>query len=107
VDGLRLLARARATGLRVAEDGGRLVVRGPRSGAPVAEELLAAKGAVLEALAVVARGEAGEPWWEDRAPTGTAPILWLPPRECIAPVACARLGPCPRRAAGRPCRGEP
>ncbi len=42
-------------------------------------------------------------WWDDRVPTGSAPILCLPPRTCIAPRACARLGPCERHEAGAPC----
>ena len=42
-------------------------------------------------------------WWKD-SPAATAPISWIPPRECVGPVACARLGPCVRHAAGRPCR---
>ena len=42
-------------------------------------------------------------WWDDRMPAGSAPILCLPPAGCIAPRACARLGPCERHAAGRPC----
>ena len=44
-----------------------------------------------------------EPWWDDVVPAGSAPILHLPPRGCIAPIACSRLGPCERQAAGRPC----
>jgi len=55
------------------------------------------------------RGDIGGPggaravWWRDVA-DATAPIVWIPPRECCGPVACARLGPCDRLAAGRPCR---
>ena len=59
-----------------------------------------------------------DPWWDD--PTtrplppaasdldravrrSLAPILHLPPRGCIAPVACSRLGPCDRRRGGGSC----
>ena len=44
-----------------------------------------------------------EPWWDDIVPAGSAPILHLPPREGVAPIACSRLGPCERHRAGRPC----
>ncbi len=46
-------------------------------------------------------------WWDDRLPTGSAPILCLPPRTCFAPRACARLGPCVRHAVGVPCLVRP
>ena len=48
-----------------------------------------------------APAEAPTVWWRD--PPGLAPILVMPPRPCIAPIACSRLGPCDRHAAGRPC----
>ncbi len=46
-------------------------------------------------------------WWDDRVPTGSAPILCLPPRTCFVPRACARLGPCERHVAGAPCLVRP
>ena len=49
--------------------------------------------------------EAPDVWWTD-SPAAVAPIVWSPPRECYGPIACARLGPCENRAAGRPCRLE-
>ena len=49
------------------------------------------------------RLEADGVWWDDTMPTFSAPVLYLPPRSCIAPRACARLGACERHAAGRPC----
>ncbi len=49
----------------------------------------------------------GEARWQDRMPAGSAPILHLPPRVCIGPSACARLGPCERHVAGRPCLVAP
>ena len=52
MDGLTLLAAARAAGLTVGAVGDRLVIRGPRSGAAVAENLLAHKSLVLAALRV-------------------------------------------------------
>ena len=45
-----LLQRARLAGLRLLADGDRLVIRGPRSQARLAKELLARKADVLEAL---------------------------------------------------------
>lgn len=47
--------------------------------------------------------EAPPVWWTD-SPAAVAAIVWSPPRECCGPVACSRLGPCDRLAAGRPCR---
>jgi len=46
-------------------------------------------------------------WWDDRVPVGSAPILCLPPPPCIAPRACARLGPCARHVAGASCLRQP
>ena len=42
-------------------------------------------------------------WWDDRGATGATPVLHLPPRGCIGPRACSRLGPCVRHVAGAPC----
>lgn len=50
MDGLALLAEARACGLTVSADGARLVIEGPRYAGPVAVRLLADKVAVLAAL---------------------------------------------------------
>lgn len=64
---------------------------------------------------------ADDVWWPDPAKrvlpptadadargihTAFAPILHLPPAECIAPIACSRLGQCERHAAGRPCQAD-
>jgi hypothetical protein len=51
MDGLSLLVEARAAGLIVLADGGRLVIRGPKSADAVARRLLAHKAVVLAALA--------------------------------------------------------
>ena len=101
MDGLTLLAEARAAGLAVRAEAGRLVIDGPRSAAALAERLIAAKPAVLAALGA----EQGGPgvWWDDRVPEGTARIIALPPRGCRFPIACARLGPCARHAVGGGC----
>ena len=109
MDGLALLAEARAVGLSVAAEGDRLRVRGPKSAAGVAAQLLAAKPAVLAALAGVADGgvPAEAVWWDDRVLAGSAPVLHLPPRGCVGPRACARLGPCPRHAVGLACEAAP
>ena len=58
----------------------------------------------------------GGVWWDDPilAPPSDdgwlrevrasyAPILHLPPRGCLGPSVCSRVGPCDRHAAGRPC----
>jgi hypothetical protein len=51
MDGLTLLEEARGAGLRVAAEGDRLVIRGPKTAEPVARRLLAHKAEVLAALA--------------------------------------------------------
>ncbi len=55
------------------------------------------------------RGSLDDPdiavWWKD-SPAASAPIAWSPPPACCGPIACSRLGPCERHAAGRPCRLE-
>jgi hypothetical protein len=51
VDGLTLLQQARAAGLTVTVEGDRLRIRGQRRADPIARQLIAHKGAVLEALA--------------------------------------------------------
>ena len=50
MDGLTLLAEARAAGLTVRADGERLRIRGPRRAEPIAQRLLAHKAAVVAAL---------------------------------------------------------
>ncbi len=55
MDAVTLLTRARAAGLSVTADGDRLVVRGPKDCAPIAEELLANKAEVMALLS--ARGQ--------------------------------------------------
>ena len=42
-------------------------------------------------------------WWTDRVPAGSSPILYLPPRGCLGPRVCSRIGPCERHLAGNPC----
>jgi hypothetical protein len=51
MDGLTLLEEARGAGLRVAAEGNRLVIRGPKTAEPLARRLLAHKAEVLAALA--------------------------------------------------------
>lgn len=46
-------------------------------------------------------------WWDDGMPAGSASIFCLPPPPCIAPRACARLGPCARHVAGASCLRQP
>lgn len=110
LDGLALLTEAHGLGLRVAAEGDRLVIRGPRSAEAAVARLIAHKPVVLAALA--RRNEGADdgrgtdpcaPGSDDCAPDGSAPILHLPPRDCLGPRVCARLGPCQRHAAGAPC----
>ena len=42
--------------------------------------------------------------WEREMRASFAPILHLPPKSCIAPSACSRLGPCDRHTDGQPCQ---
>src|SRR5438552_1989352 len=58
MEGLTLVARARAAGLKVEADSNRPVIRGPKRAEPVAQELIAAKANVLSALAVARRVDA-------------------------------------------------
>ena len=41
--------------------------------------------------------------WDRGARTSYGAILHLPPRGCIGPIVCSRLGPCQRHAAGQGC----
>lgn len=50
MDGLSLLAEARRAGLSVHVEGDKLVVRGPKVAAPIAQRLLANKAQVMAAL---------------------------------------------------------
>jgi hypothetical protein len=50
MDGLSLLEEARGAGLRVAAEGDRLVIRGPKTAEPVARRLLAHKAEMLAVL---------------------------------------------------------
>lgn len=74
MDGLSLLAEARANGLKVRADGDRLVIRGPRQAEPIAKRLLERKREVIEALRVsisgelVARVRAAWPWLAEHRP---------------------------------------
>ncbi len=42
-------------------------------------------------------------WWDDRVPASSAPVFYLPPRTCLGPRICARVGPCERHKEGEPC----
>ena len=88
-----LLAEARAAGLEVRAEADRLVVRGPRSGAALAERLLEQKAEVLDLLS----DEDAEVAWRvaamrPRVPT-TGPILILVVRETtLGPGRCVSCG---------------
>src|SRR5262245_20590771 len=72
MDGMTLLEQARLAGLAVNVQGDKLVIRGPRRAAPLAEQLLAHKAKVLDALAAESLTPADLPgdWhflWDERA----------------------------------------
>src|SRR6516225_7985186 len=72
MDGLTLLKLARSAGLTVIAQGDKLVIRGPRRAKPVAEQLLARKGEIIDALTVESLTPADLPadWhfvWDERA----------------------------------------
>ncbi len=48
-----------------------------------------------------------EVWWDDANFASSLPISHLPPRQCITPRACSRLGPCERQVVGAPCQVSP
>ncbi len=83
MDGLTLLAEARASGLIVLAEGDLLVIRGPRSGEAIARRLLAHKPDVMDALA--AESAAG--------PESPGILLqWIEPDDDAAPRPCPRCG---------------
>lgn len=67
MDGMRLLQEAHAAGLTVFAEDERLVVRGPRRYAPLAQALIDNKYAVLMALSVVRLPLDWRATWEERA----------------------------------------
>jgi hypothetical protein len=108
MDGLTLLSEARAAGLEVKVDGDRLVVRGPRSAAHLAERLLEMKQEVIALLGpddeVVWRIEAMRP----QVPRmGTIPVLLARPEAKTAPrgmcVSCGDPLAPDRRIRCAPC----
>jgi hypothetical protein len=95
MDGLTMLREARAAGLEIKVDAGRLVVRGPRSAAPLAEQLLAMKQEVIALLGrqddeVAWRVEAMRP----QVPrSGAIPVLLARPGARTAPSGtCVSCG---------------
>jgi hypothetical protein len=72
MDGMTLLKQARSAGLTVLFQGDKLVIRGPRRAGPLAEQLLAYKHRIIEALtaASVTAAELPADWhflWGERA----------------------------------------
>ena len=93
MDGMILLRQARAAGLRVATDGDRLVVQGPRRLEPVARTLLAEELVILRALAeepaVAWRIDAMRP----QVTTGAAiPLLLARPGIRFPSKSCCSCG---------------
>ena len=102
-DSVSLLAEARAAGLTMQIVGANLVVRGPRGAKPIVERLKASSAAVVFLLQATEPEQPITVWWDDAAFASSAPISYQPPRECIAPRFCSRIGPCDRHPAGTPC----
>ena len=77
MDGVSLLRRAGEAGLRVAAEGSKLVIRGPRRAEPVARLLLAHKPAVIAALAAQWRARycEAQAYWSALHPAGEASRL--------------------------------
>jgi hypothetical protein len=72
MDGLTLLEQARTAGLTLIVQGGKLVIRGPRRADRLAEQLLARKGEILDALTLESLTPSNLPseWhlmWDERA----------------------------------------
>ena len=90
MDGLTLLRAARRVGLAVAEDGGRLLVRGPRRLESEALRLLAHKDQVLRALVI----ERSEVEWRVTAMRAMAPERGPIPLLLARPDAVRGFGHC-------------
>ena len=94
--GIDLLQEAEAAGLTVSADGDRLVVRGPKSGAPIARRLIEAKGPVLAALAARHSRAPVPRDVEHRRLDCACPRWW---RHVWGQFYCAECFPCRDRAA--------
>ncbi len=103
-DRMSLLDEARAAGLTLELNGDQLVVRGPRKARPIVDRLKASSPAVVSLLRSEELGAPVAVWWDDANFASSLPISHLPPRECITPRACSRLGPCDRQVVGNPCQ---
>jgi hypothetical protein len=95
MDGLTILQEAREAGLEITIDGERLVVRGPKSAAPIAERLLRMKQEIM--AVIVGRNEAVEWRIEAMRPqvprTGAIPCLLARPEAKTAPAGmCVSCG---------------
>src|SRR5262245_7115820 len=105
MDGLTLLEQARSAGLTVVVQGDKLVIRGPRRAGPLAEQLLAHKGEVIDALTVQSLTPADLPadWhflWDERA--AIVEYDGGLPRERAEALALAGVLQRMRRAGQRP-----
>ena len=110
-----MLEDLRRRGVRLEVVGDRLLVDAP-SGAVAPEELDRLRAVKADLLAALA--ESGAAWddptsrslsphadeWDRGMRAGYGAILHLPPRDCIAPLACSWLGPCERHAGGQSCK---
>jgi hypothetical protein len=111
-----LLDQLTAAGVEFQVQDGRLRFRST-AGLPVSDDVRAVIAAhrdeLLAVLAPAGPGPhtriaagigPGDVWWPDNVPEETVPVVVIPPRECVGPVACSRLGPCGRHVNGAPCR---
>ena len=100
MDGLTLLAEARAAGLSVEAQGARMVIRGPKRAEPVARRLIEHKLEVMFALRVAAFQRRLREWLSAGRPG--VPLLALPgvePRDgeccsCAEPLEPGRAWRC-------------
>jgi hypothetical protein len=103
VDGVALLAQARAAGLTVTTAEGKLIIRGPRRAEALAQALIRAKPAVLAALSAAeaplgpALRRETMPPARVRRPARVLPFVRRDDRDDAAHPHCpsvADLGPC-------------
>lgn len=93
MDGLALLAEAKAVGLRVSADAGRLVITGPRAAERVARKLLDHKPLVLAALQLLTLNRSAVGRCVHTLHHNDARGSWhVVPRGSRQAVVCSRCG---------------
>ena len=101
----RVLADVRAAGARLEPVGGGKLRLAAPAGA-VSAELRAAIAEHKDDLVRLlgAGAHLGAHGWARGLAAEWAPIQYEVPAGCFARTVCPRIGPCPHRASGRPCR---